>query len=186
MSRITEKQVRSKDGEMVMIRTALPTDAAQLLELVYAVFAEEEFLLSSLEDFHNTEEQETSWLQRNLDDPSKLVIVAEAEAEGHIIGMLNFHNGERKRIAHLGELSMSVNKAWRNRGIGRALLSTLILWAQQHPLIEKVCLEVFATNAGATALYESFGFQAEGRLRREIKLGPGAYVDTIRMALFVK
>ncbi len=184
MSKIAAKEIRLKDGEMVAIRTALSTDATRILELVYAIFAEEEFLLSTLDDFHNTEEQETSWLQKNLDDPDKLVMVAEAD--GHIIGMLNFHNGERKRIAHLGELGISVNKAWRNRGIGRALLSTLILWAQQHPHIEKVCLEVFANNAGAIALYTSLGFQAEGRLRREIKLGPGAYVDTIRMALFVK
>lgn len=184
MSKIAEKEICLKDGETVIIRTALPADAANLLEHVYAIFAEDGFTLSTLEDFHNTEEQEASWLQMNLDDPGKLVIVAEKE--GRIIGMLNFHNGERKRIAHLGELGMSVNYAWRNRGVGRALLSTLILWAQRHPLIEKVCLEVFATNAGAIALYTSLGFQEEGRLRREIKLGPGAYVDTIRMARFAK
>jgi len=183
VSRIAEKMVRSKDGAMVTIRTAFPADAAHILEHVYAVFAEEGFTLSTLDDFHNTEEQEASWLQMNLDDPGKIVIVAERE--GRIIGLLNFHNGERKRIAHLGEFGMSINKAWRNRGIGRALLSTLIQWAQEHPRIEKVCLEVFATNVGAIALYESLGFQEEGRLRREIKLGPGKYVDTIRMALFV-
>ncbi|MEO8970550.1 MAG: GNAT family N-acetyltransferase [Ktedonobacteraceae bacterium] len=176
--------VRSKGGSMVMIRTALPTDAVHILEHVHAVFAEEGFTLSTLDDFHNTVEQEAAWLQMHLDNPGKIVIVAERE--GQIIGLLNFHSGERKRIVHLGELGMSVSKAWRNRGIGRALLSTLILWAQQHPLIEKVCLEVFANNAGAIALYTSLGFQAEGRLKREIKLGPGEYVDTIRMALFVK
>ena len=184
MSRIAEKMVHSKDGSMVTIRTALPADAAHILEHVHAVFAEEGFTLSTLDDFHNTEEQEASWLQMNLNDPGKLVIVAEAE--GHIIGMLNFRNGERKRIAHLGEFGMSVDKAWRNRGIGRALLTTLILWTQEHPVIEKVCLDVFATNAGAIALYEALGFREEGWMRREIKLGPGKYVDTIRMALFVK
>jgi RimJ/RimL family protein N-acetyltransferase len=184
MSRIAEKEFRLKDGEVVIIRTAFPDDAAQILEHAHAIFAEGEFVLSTLEDFRNTVEQETSWLQMNLDDPCKLVIVAEKE--GQIIGLLNFHNGERKRIAHLGELAMSVNYAWRNRGVGRALLSTLILWAQQHPFIEKVCLEVFVTNTNAIALYTSLGFEEEGRLRREIKLGPGAYVDTLRMARFVK
>jgi len=182
MSKIAEKEFRLKDGQVVIIRTAFPADAAKLLKHVYAIFAEAEFTLSTLEDFHNTEEQEASWLQKNLDDPGKLVIVAERE--GQIIGMLDFHNGERKRIAHLGELGMSVNYAWRKRGIGRALLSTLILWAQQHPFIEKVCLEVFATNTGAIALYTSLGFEEEGRLRKDIKLGPGAYVDTLRMARF--
>ncbi len=184
MSKIAEKAVRLKDGETVLIRTAFPADATQILKHVYAVFAEDGFTLSTLEDFHNTEEQEASWLQKNLDDPGKLVIVAEKE--GQIIGMLDFHDGGRKRIAHLGELGMSVNYAWRNRGVGRALLSTLLLWTQQHPLIEKVCLEVFVTNTGAIALYTSLGFEEEGRLRREIKLGPGEYVDTLRMAQFVK
>lgn len=184
MSTIAEKTIRAKDNSVVIIRTALPADAANLLEYVYAMFAEPEFVLSTLEDFHNTEEQETSWLEMNLNDPDKLVIIAENE--GHITGMLNFYNGERKRIAHLGEFGMSVDKAWRDRGIGRALLTTLLRWVQEHPRIEKVCLEVFATNARAISLYESLGFREEGRLKRGIKLGPGEYVDTLRMALFVK
>lgn len=59
MSKIVEKAVRLKDGDAVMIRRALPADAAQLLEHVYAIFAEDGFTLSTLEDFHNTEEQES-------------------------------------------------------------------------------------------------------------------------------
>ncbi len=184
MSTITEKMIYAKDGSVVKIRTALPAEAGDLLKHVYALFAEPEYVLSTLEDFHNTEEQEAAWLQKNLDEPSKLVIVAESK--GHIIGMLNFRNGERKRIAHLGEFGMSVDKAWRDRGVGRALLSTLIEWATEHPVIEKVCLDVFATNGRAIALYESLGFREEGRMKREIKMGPGEYVDTLRMAVFVK
>ena len=168
----------------MVLRSATSADASQLLEHVHAIFEEEEFVLSTLEDFHMTEEQEAVWLQTNLDDPCKVVIVAESESQ--IIGMLNFHNGARKRIAHLGEVSMSVNRAWRDQGVGRALLSTLLLWAQQQPAIEKVCLEVFATNTRAIALYQSLGFQVEGRLVKQIKLGPGMYVDTIRMGRFVK
>ena len=167
-----------------MLRSATPTDAPQLLKYVHTILAEGEFVLSTLEDFHMTEEQEALWLQANLDDPYKVVIVVEGDA--HIVGMLNFHNGERKRIAHLGELSISVDKTWRNQGIGRALLSALILWAQQQPIIEKVCLEVFATNTRAITLYKALGFQEEGRLVKEIKLGPRIYVDTLRMAQFVK
>ncbi len=43
-----------------------------------------------------------------------------AEAEGHIIGMLNFRNGERKRIAHLGEFGMSVNIVFLQVGPAQA------------------------------------------------------------------
>ena len=184
MSTIAATPFRLKDGKMMVLRSATPADAPQLLEHVYAIFEEGEFVLSTLEDFHMTEEHEASWLQTNLNDPCKVVIVAENESQ--IIGMLNFHNGERKRIAHQGEFGISVNRVWRDQGIGRALLSALILWAQQQPTIEKVCLEVFATNTRAIALYQALGFQEEGRLVKQIKLGPGMYVDTIRMGKFVK
>ncbi|MDQ6661563.1 MAG: GNAT family N-acetyltransferase [Chloroflexota bacterium] len=184
MSTITATPFRLKDGKMMVLRSATPADAPQILEHVHAILAEGEFVLSTLEDFHMTEEQEALWLQTNLDEPCKVVIVAENESQ--LIGLLNFHNGERKRISHQGELSMSVNRAWRSQGIGRALLSALILWAQQEPVIEKVCLEVFATNTRAISLYQALAFQEEGRLVKQIKLGPGMYVDTIRMGRFVK
>ncbi len=47
-------------------------------------------------------------------------------------------------------------------------------------------LEVFATNTRAISLYQALGFQEEGRFVKQIKLGPGMYVDTIRMGQFVK
>ena len=184
MSTIQATSFQSKNGKTIILRSSEPADASQLLEHVHAIFAEGEFVLSTLEDFHMTEEQEASWLQANLDDPHKVVIVAVGDSQ--IIGMLDFHNGGRKRIAHLGEFGISINKTWRDQGIGRALLSALILWTQQQSAIEKVCLEVFATNTRAIALYQSLGFQEEGRLVKEIKLGPGEYVDTLRMARFVK
>ncbi len=184
MSTIEATPFRLKDGRMMVLCAATPADARQILEHVHAIFAEGEFVLSTLEDFHMTEEQEALWLQTNLDDPGKIVIVAENESQ--IIGMLDFHNGERKRIAHHGEFGISVNRAWRNQGVGRALLSRLLLWAQEQPAIEKVCLEVFATNTRAISLYQDLAFQEEGRFAKQIKLAPGMYVDTIRMGRFVK
>ena len=67
-----------------------------------------------------------------------------------------------------------------------ALLVALITWAEQHPVLEKVCLQVFATNTRAIALYTSLGFKEEGRQRRDVKLETGVYVDVFLMAKFVK
>jgi len=136
MSAIPDTTAQLKDGTTITIRTARPEDARHMLEHARAVFAEGEFLLSTLDDFRMTEEQETAWLQANRNDPGNLVIVAEYN--GRIIGMLNFHSEERKRVKHHGELGMSVNRAWRDQGMGRALLCTLIAWAEQHPVLEKL------------------------------------------------
>jgi len=184
MATISDTLVQVKDGRRVIIRSAKRGDARAILEHVHAIFVEGEFVLSTPEDFHMTEELEAAWLQANLDDPGKLAIVAEYE--GRIIGLLNFHSEERKRVKHHGELSMSVNIAWRHRGVGRALLLALLAWAEQHPALEKVCLQVFATNTRAIALYTSLGFQEEGRQVRDVKMESGVYVDVLLMARFVK
>ncbi len=77
-------------------------------------------------------------------------------------------------------------KEWRGRGVGTALLKSLLEWATAHPLIEKVWLEVFATNERAIRLYRKLGFVEEGVRPQDIKLGPGRYVDTLAMYKFVK
>jgi GNAT superfamily N-acetyltransferase len=47
-----------------------------------------------------------------------------------------------------------VRPAWRNKGIGRALVTTLVVQAQTHFR----CVRLRAENAGAARLYESLGF----------------------------
>ncbi|HVB60012.1 MAG TPA: GNAT family N-acetyltransferase [Ktedonobacteraceae bacterium] len=183
MSIIPATTAQARNGSAITIHTARPEDAAAILYHARAILAEGEFVLSTLDDFHMTDEQETVWLQANRDDPGDLVIVAEHE--GRIIGMLNFQSERRKRVRHHGELGMSVNRAWRDQGVGRALLLALIAWAEQYPVLEKLCLQVFATNSRAIALYTSLGFVEEGRQVRDIKMEAGDYVDVLMMARFV-
>jgi len=184
MSTIPNTTAQVKGGSTITMRTARPEDARAILEHARAIFAEGAFVLSTIEDFHMTEEQETAWIRANRADPGDLVIVAEYE--GQIIGMLNFQSERRKRVRHHGELSMSVNRAWRDQGVGRTLLLTLIAWAEQHPVLEKLCLQVFATNTRAIALYTSLSFVEEGRQVRDIKLETGEYVDVLMMGRFVR
>jgi len=58
--------------------------------------------------------------------------------------------------------------------------------AQQHPVLEKVYLQVIATHSRAIALYTSLGFKEEGRQIRDVKMESGEYVDVLIMARFVK
>ena len=66
------------------------------------------------------------------------------------------------------------------------MLQALIDWAKDNPLIEKIGLSVFANNVDAIRLYTGLGFAEEGRQPREIKLGPGEYVDNILMYRFTR
>lgn len=77
-------------------------------------------------------------------------------------------------------------RPWRGRGVGTALLEALLRWATANPLVEKVCLEAFATNARGIRLYKKLGFVEEGLRHKDIRRGPGHYVDTVAMYRLVK
>lgn len=184
MSRIQPKALITRTGQEFTIRTAQSEDGAALLAYIRPVAAETEFFLLEPDEFPETAEQERKWVQDHLDNPGQIVLLAEVS--GAIIGSLSFENGSHRRITHRGSLGIAVVREWRGRGVGTALLETLLEWATANPVIEKVCLEVFATNKTAIRLYESLGFVEEGLRPKDIKLGPGRYVDTMAMYRFVK
>ena len=65
-------------------------------------------------------------------------------------------------------------------------MQTIMDWATEHPVIEKVALGVFANHTIAINLYKDLGFVEEGRKIKEFKIGPSEYVDSIIMHKFVK
>jgi RimJ/RimL family protein N-acetyltransferase len=103
-----------------------------------------------------------------------------AVAGGQIIGMLHV---EASRHG-FGELGMLVHRDWRGRGVGSALVQAAIDWARGHGL-HKLCLEVFAQNAAAIALYRNCGFIEEGRRARQYRRASGELWDTIMMGLLL-
>jgi RimJ/RimL family protein N-acetyltransferase len=184
MGCITARTIASRTGDAVSIRSAQPEDAESLLAYIRAVAAETEFFVMEPNEFPSTDEQERQWIREHLDRPGWLALVAEAA--GAINGNVSFENGSHRRIAHRGTIGISVTKDWRGKGIGTALLQTLIEWAEANPLIEKLSLAVFANNENAIGLYRKLGFVEEGRQPRDVKLGPGRYVDTILLYRLVK
>jgi RimJ/RimL family protein N-acetyltransferase len=184
MANFQARTFQSKNGKMFSVRTARPTDAAQLLEMGKSVMSESIYTLTEADELNLTVEQEADWIQQHNDHPLKIILVAEHE--GGLAGILDFSNGHRRRISHQGEFGMSVEKAWREQGLGAALLDTLLNWAVSNPGIEKVNLRVHATNQRAIALYKKFGFEQEGLQKKDLKLGANHYVDTVLMGRFVK
>lgn len=177
------QRMKSKSGADVVIRSAVKQDAAALLELSKGVIEEEIYQLTSGSEFKMTVEDEEKWIESHLANPNHLLLVAEINSR--IVGVLDFSNGHRQRIAHTGEFGLSVEKGARGQGIGLLLMQGLIEWATQNPTIEKIGLYVHGNNDRAIALYKKMGFEIEGLRRRELKYGEGQYVDTIIMSRFV-
>ncbi|WP_221569077.1 GNAT family N-acetyltransferase [Alkalihalobacillus sp. TS-13] len=184
MSRIELKRYKIKNGETIQVRTVFPEDADEVLKFNKEIISNSPYLLTTEEEFKVTIDQQKDFLKQMLNDEGKLAILAEYQ--GEIIGFLDFHNGNKKKIQHQGSFGMSVATDFRNQGIGKALLTELINWARENSLIEKVSLEVFAINTNAVSLYEKAGFIEEGRKLAAIKVDSDKYFDLILMSFFTK
>jgi putative acetyltransferase len=101
-----------------------------------------------------------------------------AVADSQIIGMLHV---EATRHG-FGEIGMLVDRDWRGRGVGSALMQAAISLAREQRL-HKLCLEVFAHNAAAISLYRKCGFVEEGRRSAQYRRASGERWDSIVMGL---
>lgn len=99
--------------------------------------------------------------------------------EEKVVGWCDVFPNDNPRMAHRGTLGMGLLANYRGRGLGAQLLSSVLNHSKQYGL-EKVELNVYATNLPAVALYERYGFEREGLIRQYRKLD-GEYFDCLLM-----
>jgi putative acetyltransferase len=85
------------------------------------------------------------------------------------------------RRTHAASLGMSVHDDFHGRGLGTALLSSLLDLADNWLNLRRIDLKVYVDNTSAIALYEKLGFEIEGRLR-QYAFREGDYIDAYAMA----
>lgn len=103
-----------------------------------------------------------------------------AEVDGRVVGIAGLHV-QTGKLRHVGSVGLSVHDEFQGRGIGRALLATLLDLADNYLDLKRVELEAFTDNVRAIRLYESLGFETEG-CKRQAVFRRGKYLDTLFMA----
>ncbi|WP_176222123.1 GNAT family N-acetyltransferase [Tuberibacillus sp. Marseille-P3662] len=176
------KTVELKNNVTATLRHAHPKDSDDITAIRQAIVAEGFYMVSQPEEYHSTIEKEAERIQSLTTRKGKALFVAEVG--GQVMGLANIDNGTKQRRAHVGVLGILVKAGWRESGVGKALMNTVLEWAKHDPLIEKVALAVFANNTRAIRLYEKLGFIEEGRRVGEMKVA-GAYIDEIMMYQWV-
>jgi RimJ/RimL family protein N-acetyltransferase len=157
----------------VTVRRAREADLDAMVELFAAVAEEGRWIAA---EPPVDREQRRQRFAEDLGDDHTVTLVADAG--GELVGQLGL------RLAGYGvaDLGMLVAAGWRRRGVGSALLRAGIDWARQAGA-HKIALQVWPHNQAAVALYERFGFQHEGRLRRHYRRRSGELWDAIVMGL---
>ncbi|KQW42916.1 MULTISPECIES: GNAT family N-acetyltransferase [unclassified Roseateles] len=105
-----------------------------------------------------------------------------AEREGRIVGSAGLHPaGTQLRRRHAMMLGISVLAETQGQGVGGALMTALLDYADNWAQVLRIELTVFNDNARAIRLYERHGFEREG-LHKAYALRNGQYVDVLAMA----
>ena len=174
----------AKNGREFSIRRPTEQDAENIINYSKLLFASTDQVLTTLEEYVITIENEKVWINDFNKNPNALVLIAELN--GKLAGMLFFMAYSKRKTSHIGEFGVSVHPDFQRIGIGRQLVEELLTWARHNHQIEKVFLNVFATNQGAIKLYTDLGFKIEGRHIKAIKQLTGEYVDVLQMYVETK
>jgi RimJ/RimL family protein N-acetyltransferase len=167
------------DGRAWTLRPARPTDSRSLARLFAAVRGEGRWLVTPPSAV--SEPSEAFFIGEMIRGEDGLALVAEADGEvvGNLIVSL-----ERSVVSnHVGTLSIVIAAAWREVGIGSAMVHASQAWAAQRGLA-KIQLAVFPDNERAIAVYQHTGFVQEGLRRRQYRGEGDTYRDELLMAWF--
>jgi RimJ/RimL family protein N-acetyltransferase len=174
----TEARTIAISSGSATIRVSEPADAAAIIALRVSMAQESEFLSGEPGEVRTDLEAVADFLGKKLTSPVDLYLLAEVE--GCCVGIASLDGSSQRRYEHGATLGLGVARDFWRRGLGRALVRTLLDWADSRGLV-RIALEVVETNIGAVRLYESLGFEHEGRLRLRRKHG-STYLDNYQMA----
>jgi phosphinothricin acetyltransferase len=160
-------------AEDLRVRDATSADAA-VIALIYNQGIIDR--IATLETEARTPEERQQWLAAR--GPRHPVLVAERDGTVVGWGSLNQFN-PRKAYDFVVDFSVYVEREWRGKGVGSALLRALIARAKALGF-HKMVLSAFPWNAAGLALYQRYGFRTVG-IYKEQGLLDGKWVDAIIM-----
>jgi phosphinothricin acetyltransferase len=156
-------------GEKVKIRSFVPED----WESVLAIYREG--IATGLATFETAAPSWERWDEGHLNFAR---LVAFSSQNGQMTGWAALSPvSSRSAYSGVAEVSVYVGKAFRGRGVGGALLESLIQESQNNG-IWTLQASVFPENLPSIALHEKHGFRKIGFRERIAKLN-GVWRDTV-------
>ncbi len=169
------KTIELPDNSSVELRRMSSADRDALLAFARAL--PEEDLLFLRVDL--TEERVVDDWLANADSGRSTGIVAYDD--NGLNGYAVVHTNPTSWHRHLGEIRVNVNPAYRNRGLGRALIGNVFELAGTMGL-QKLTAHMTADQRGAQAAFRHVGFVPEAHLADYVQDRTGTTRDMIIMS----
>jgi len=170
-----------KTNIKIEIRSLVPEDSAEVLRHRLNVANSTVFMNPLPGEVDRNDETIKSTISDYLE--SKRSIFLGAFIENKLVGTCAIAPVSKLiKLCHRGDFGMSVDVEYRNMGIGKLLLKTIIDVASLLNY-DQIELTVVSTNIVAKRLYESFGFIKTGTIPKGFKIDDETYLDHDLMIL---
>jgi len=177
------KTYKLKTGSSIKLRIPQLEEAQKLGNLKRSYIKNTTTIPLELEEYPNDIEHESNLIAQYIKSPNSLLLVAEFDNE--LIGNIDLTGSKRSKMFHTAIIGMGIKEKWRNQGLGRILIESVIDWAKKYSAIELIWLEVYASNELGINLYNNTGFKVSGRIDDFFKEEDG-YKDKIQMYQRIK
>lgn len=168
-------EIKDKLGRIIVLRTAIPDDADDLIKYLEITSAETQYLIREPDEITITHEQEILFINNCLDSNKSLMLIATLN--GKHIGNCSLNPiGKYKRYSHRCEVAIALYQEFCGYGIGRSMLENVLEVAKGLGF-EQAELEVVSDNRSAIALYEKIGFKKYGSFPDNMKYTNGQYAS---------
>ncbi|MDD4323208.1 MAG: GNAT family N-acetyltransferase [Eubacteriales bacterium] len=166
----------------LIIREAMPGDAADLLDYLKQIGSETHNLTFGPEGIPFNVEEEKRFLE-SMRTSNRSRMYLALSPEGEIVGNGTIQAYGRERMQHRATIALSVKMSHWGQGIGSALIEKMINFATSIA-VELITLEVLSENQRAISLYKKYGFEKFSTLEKFYKLDGKYYAaDYMRLEL---
>ncbi|MBB6217297.1 RimJ/RimL family protein N-acetyltransferase [Anaerosolibacter carboniphilus] len=162
----------------VEIRSAIPSDAAQLIELNKKLAVETKYMVRELHEIDIDITNQENRIKDLNDHENGLLLVASVD--GAIVGQLGILPEKFERMKHMAGFVIGIEKAYWGYGIAKLLMDEVTSWFRLSTL-KRIELNVIEDNVRGIALYKKYGFQIEGKKIKDHHIGDGIYLNTLLM-----
>lgn len=167
----------------IIIRKAIADDAESILLYLNQVGGESDNLLFGKNGFASMPVEKEAALITAINNSSNGTMLV-ATIDGEVVSIGSLQGFSRERIAHRGNLAISVKKDYWHQGIGTSMMNELISFGKNIAGISVIELEVKEDNTNAIKLYKKLGFKQIGFYEKFFKIN-GKYYNSYLMNLYL-